>query len=68
MKLQKLPADNKELAAGNASAENLIAQMQRDKKVLDGKMRFILAKGIGQAFVASNVPVDDVRATLEGLH
>jgi 3-dehydroquinate synthase len=68
MKLQQLPADNKELAAGNAAAETLIAHMQHDKKVLDGKMRFILVKGIGKAFVASNVPLDDVRATLEGLH
>jgi 3-dehydroquinate synthase len=68
MKLQQLPADNKELAAGNAAAETLIAHMQHDKKVLDGKMRFILVKGIGKAFVESNVPLDDVRATLEGLH
>jgi 3-dehydroquinate synthase len=42
--------------------------MQHDKKVLDGKMRFILVTGIGEAFVASDVPLDDVRATLEGLH
>ena len=65
---QRLPGDNKELAAGNAAAERLIAHMQHDKKVLDGKMRFILVKGIGEAFVASDVPLDDVRATLEGLH
>ena len=65
---QQLPGDNKELAAGNAAAERLIAHMQHDKKVLDGKMRFILVKGIGEAFVASDVPLDDVRATLEGLH
>jgi 3-dehydroquinate synthase len=65
---QQLPGDNKELAAGTAAAERLIAHMQNDKKVLDGKMRFILVKGIGEAFVASDVPLDDVRATLEGLH
>ena len=65
---QQLPGNNKELAAGNATAERLIAHMQHDKKVIDGKMRFILVKGIGEAFVASDVPLDDVRATLEGLH
>ena len=38
----------------------LIALMGQDKKVVDGKLRFILARGIGQAFVS-----DDVRR--EGL-
>ena len=41
--------------------------MQHDKKALNGKMRFILVKGIGEAFIASDVPLDVVRATLEGL-
>ena len=68
LKGQQLPGDNKELAAGNAAAEKLIAHMQHDKKVLHGKMRFILVKGIGKAFVASDVSLDDVYATLEGLH
>ncbi|KFE35380.1 3-dehydroquinate synthase [Thioclava atlantica] len=34
----------------------LIELMAQDKKVLDGKLRFILARGIGQAFVTSEVP------------
>jgi 3-dehydroquinate synthase len=37
-------------------AEGLIALMGQDKKVLDGKLRFILARGIGAAFVTSDVP------------
>ncbi len=65
LKMQHLPGGNNELLAGNASSETLISHMKHDKKVLDGKMRFVLLKGIGKAFVASDVALDDVRATLE---
>jgi 3-dehydroquinate synthase len=37
-------------------AEALLALMAQDKKVVDGKLRFILARGIGAAFVADDVP------------
>jgi 3-dehydroquinate synthase len=33
--------------------------------VVDGRLRFILARGIGQAFVADDVPGDMVRAVLD---
>ncbi|GIT91892.1 3-dehydroquinate synthase [Jannaschia pagri] len=42
------------------SAEDLLDLMGQDKKVLDGKLRFILARGIGQAFVTSDVPPEAV--------
>jgi 3-dehydroquinate synthase len=45
-------------------AEVLIALMGQDKKVVDGRLRFILARRIGQAFVADDVPGDAVRAVL----
>jgi 3-dehydroquinate synthase len=45
-------------------AEALIALMGQDKKVVDGRLRFILARGIGQAFVAEDVPGDTVREVL----
>ncbi len=41
-------------------AEALLALMGQDKKVIDGRLRFILARGIGQAFVAEDVPPDQV--------
>jgi 3-dehydroquinate synthase len=44
--------------------EALLALMAQDKKVVDGKLRFILARGIGQAFVADDVPGDAVAALL----
>lgn len=46
-------------------AEALLALMAQDKKVVDGQLRFILARGIGQAFVTGDVPPQKV---LEVLH
>jgi 3-dehydroquinate synthase len=34
--------------------------MGQDKKVLDGKLRFILTRGIGNSYVTSDVPRDAV--------
>ena len=45
-------------------ADVLLALMGQDKKVIDGRLRFILARGIGQAFVAEDVPGDLVRGLL----
>jgi 3-dehydroquinate synthase len=45
--------------------EALIALMGQDKKVQDGRLRFVLARGIGQAFVADDVPLDALRAVLD---
>ncbi|MCB1340230.1 MAG: 3-dehydroquinate synthase [Pseudooceanicola sp.] len=42
------------------AAEALLALMGQDKKVVDGKLRFILARAIGQAFVTADVPPDAV--------
>jgi len=46
------------------SAAGLLAHMRRDKKVRDGALIFVLARGIGQAFTASDVPEEAVLATL----
>lgn len=42
------------------SAETLIAHMRRDKKMRDGALHFVLARGIGQAFTSSDVPHEAV--------
>ena len=42
----------------------LMALMGQDKKVVDGRLRFILARGIGAAFVATDVPLDVVQAMM----
>ena len=38
------------------SATTLISHMRRDKKVQDGALKFVLTRGIGQAFTATDVP------------
>lgn len=47
------------------NADALIRHMAGDKKVRDGRVTFVLARGIGQAFVADDVPIERVRAVLE---
>lgn len=46
-------------------AEALITLMGQDKKVQDGKLRFILARGIGQAFVTGDVDRAVLKSVLE---
>lgn len=46
-------------------ADVLLDLMGQDKKVVDGQLRFILAKGIGRAFVTSDVPKDVVLTLLK---
>ena len=45
-------------------AQGLLDLMGQDKKVVDGKLRFILARGIGEAFVTGDVPQDKVLGVL----
>ena len=45
-------------------ASALMGLMAQDKKVIDGRLRFILARGIGKTFVAEDVPRDLVLTLL----
>jgi 3-dehydroquinate synthetase len=47
-----------------AAPARLVEHMAQDKKVQDGRLTFILARGIGQSFVARNIPAQDVEAFL----
>jgi len=47
------------------SSERLIAHMGRDKKVKDGRIGFVLARGIGQTFHPAYVDLAEVAAVLE---
>lgn len=46
------------------SAETLVGHMRRDKKVRDGALKFVLARGIGQAFTTGDVPAQAVTELL----
>jgi len=47
------------------SSDSLIGHMWLDKKVRSGRITFILARGIGDAFIADDVSLKDVEALLD---
>ncbi len=51
-------------ALGRLSASMLVGHMHRDKKMRDGRLAFVLVRGIGRAFTSREVPEDAVRAVL----
>ena len=57
--------DLRDIAGDLPDAEALFELMGQDKKVQDGQLRFILARGIGDAFITSDVPHDIVRDVLQ---
>ncbi len=60
-----MKVDLADIAGDLPGADALVALMGQDKKVIDGRLRFILARGIGQAFVAEDVPGDAVLRLLQ---
>ncbi len=59
-----LPTGLDALPGQGWSARTLIAHMRQDKKVSEGRIAFILVRGIGEAFVASDVDLVEVEALL----
>jgi 3-dehydroquinate synthase len=47
------------------TTDRIVELMAQDKKVRGGKLVFVLVRGIGQAFVAADVDLKEVRAVLE---
>ena len=60
-----MKVDIRDIDGDLPDAAGLLNLMGQDKKVLDGKLRFILARGIGDAFITSDVPQDAVLQVLE---
>ena len=56
LKAMGMKTDLADIPGELPGAEALVTLMGQDKKVIDGKLRFILARGIGAAFVAEDVP------------
>ncbi|HEX9158718.1 MAG TPA: 3-dehydroquinate synthase [Rhizomicrobium sp.] len=59
-----LPVGLADVPGERPDAETLIGHMMQDKKAKDGKLTFILARGLGRAFIAPDVPIGAVRAVL----
>ncbi|MEL6752007.1 MAG: 3-dehydroquinate synthase [Pseudomonadota bacterium] len=61
-----LPTSVSQIPGANAfTAGRLMEAIGQDKKVKRGALTFILTRGIGQAFVADDVPSSEVRAFLD---
>jgi 3-dehydroquinate synthase len=60
-----LPTDLAPRNGRRWDAGALIEHMARDKKVRDGRITFVLARGIGQAFIAREVAPEAVRELLD---
>jgi 3-dehydroquinate synthase len=60
-----LPAHLSQVTGGLPDADRLMDLIGQDKKVKRGKLTFILARGIGGAFIAPDVDAAEVRSFLE---
>ncbi|MDO8288051.1 MAG: 3-dehydroquinate synthase [Parvibaculum sp.] len=59
-----LPNKLSDISGTLPDADGLIALMGQDKKVQDGKLTFILARGIGEAFITRDVDTNALRELL----
>ena len=64
LKTMGMKTDLADIPGDLPGAETLLGLMGQDKKVVDGQLRFILARGIGEAFITSDVPADAVLGLL----
>jgi 3-dehydroquinate synthase len=64
MKAVGLPTAISDIAGARPAPDALIAAMAHDKKVADGKLTFVLLRGLGQAFVTRDVPVAALKDVL----
>lgn len=60
-----LPTHMGEIEGQLPPIADLVGIMRQDKKAQDGKLTFILARSIGEAFIARNVPDSEVIAFLQ---
>ncbi len=64
LKAMGMKTDLADIDGALPDAAGLLELMGQDKKVVDGQLRFVLARGIGDAFVTGDVPRDAVLAVL----
>ena len=65
LKTMGMKTDLSDIPGDLPGPEALLALMGQDKKVVDGHLRFILARGIGETFVAEDVPPELVVGLLK---
>ncbi|MBS9716159.1 3-dehydroquinate synthase [Pseudohalocynthiibacter aestuariivivens] len=64
LKTMGMKTDLADIKGALPDAEALIALMRQDKKVVDGQIKFVMARAIGDAFVTSDVDLDIVKTVL----
>jgi len=60
-----LPTRIAQIPGLDAGAEAILAAMRQDKKVERGRLTFILARGIGESFIAKDISEGQTLAFLE---
>ena len=65
LKAMGMKTDLADIPGDLPGADALLALMAQDKKVIDGRLRFILVRGVGEAFVAEDVDPATVKGVLE---
>jgi 3-dehydroquinate synthase len=64
LKAAGLPDSVESISGPKLSVDELMSHIAQDKKVKQGKLTFILTRGIGKAFIANDVPPEKVQAFL----
>jgi shikimate kinase / 3-dehydroquinate synthase len=59
-----LPTAIADIPGGKADPDELLRLMAQDKKVRQGKLTFILVRGVGEAFITRDIAPETVRAFL----
>lgn len=59
-----LPTRLQDMDLAQCPARALVEHMFHDKKTKDGQVTFILARGIGKAFICADVPIHEVESLL----
>ncbi|MGO4440854.1 3-dehydroquinate synthase [Rhizobium sp. RAF56] len=68
LKAVGLPTRMGDIPGALPPAETLMDAIAQDKKVKSGKLTFILTRGIGQSFIADDVPASEVLSFLKEKH
>ena len=63
-----LPTRMADIPGGLPDAERLLSYIAQDKKVTRGALTFILTHGVGQSFIAKDVPASEVLSFLRENH
>jgi 3-dehydroquinate synthase len=64
LKAAGLPSSIADIGPPRPAIDALLAAMAHDKKTKDGKLTFILAHGLGRAFITNDVPLEAVKDVL----